>query len=633
MRLNKLCMACTAALLLTGCAIGPDYVQPYLNMPMDYRTISGEALQNTEWLNAQWWKEYGDEGLDTLISCALANNRTLQQTMANVEKAAAAVTVTRSALFPQLGYTLQIERDKLSQNTYSGEALHGVPYNTRGVLASASWEIDLWGKIRRQTEAAEATLGAYEAAHKAAISSVIGSVISNYLSILMTDEQLRIAQETAKSYYDTYKLFLVRAEHGNVSDLEVAQAKSEWENAKVQIPTIKQERTEYVNALAVLTGVDPGDMPKFRTLSSLKVPVIGKGLPSDLLFQRPDIVEAEEELIAANADIGAARALYFPTIQITGDYGFSSAKLRHLFKAHSQVWDYVGTITGPIFQWGAIRAENREADADYMAMLASYKLTVADAFADVDNSLSRRQNLVQEMKDKISLVQSLREYKRLAYAQYEEGYTSYTTVLQAEQSLLPQELDLATVRANALLSVAQIYMALGGGWIDVALHQEQSSILALEEAENARKQAAKDRERAMAMGQPIPIEEVPPNEPMVAEMVSTEQLPSNTVIMAPNSTGSYAMQPSGSVPAKAIPVPGIRESTIIDTPQNMAGQPSNAIKMIDAAEAKPNRVVEAAGIDGNTSSGPAYAPPPTATTTPTKPKLNSNGAKLINAVK
>ncbi len=482
-------MSALSALMLSGCMVGPDYVRPSLDVPFEFRSIPGQAeFENSEWLTARWWTEYKDPSLDFLVTNAIKNNRTLQQTMANVEKAAAALTVARSSLFPQLDYSGTLERDRLSENTYSGASLHGVPYNTRSALAAASWEIDLWGKIRRQTESATATLRSTEAAHKAAISSVIGSVVSTYLSILMTDEQLQVARETAKSYKETYDLFVVRAQHGNVSDMEVVQAKSQWESAKVEVPSLEQSRTELVNSLAILTGVDPVDMPKFKRLAALKAPKVAKGIPSRLLIDRPDVVEAEQTLISANADIGAARALYFPSISLSGGFGFSSAELKDLFKSPSKAWSYTGSISGPIFHWGAIEAGVRSAEAEQKAMLASYRQTVAQAFADVDNALSKRRNAVIELKDRSALVESLKEYKRLAYAQYNEGYTAYVTVLQAEQSLLPQQLSLATVRANALNAVAEIYQSLGGGWIDVALAEEQAAIAEAEEAEKLKAQ-------------------------------------------------------------------------------------------------------------------------------------------------
>ncbi len=451
--------AAVSAAMLTGCAVGPDYNRPYVPVPKDYRHVRGEET-DVNLLKARWWTEYHDPNLDFFVSKAIANNRTLQQTMANVERAAAALTTARANLFPQLNYSGDLGKSKASLNTPTGAAMGDKPIKSYEVLATASWEIDLWGKIRRQTESAQASLRATEAAHRAAISSVIGSVISTYLSILMTEEQYKIAEETAESYHKTYQLFLLRFNHGNVSEMEVAQAWSQWESAMVQIPQIRQNRTELKNSLSILTGVPVEDFPKPKALDELDVPDVVAGIPSQLLEERPDVIQAEEQLKAANADIGAAKALYFPSISLSGGLGFSSDQLRELFKGPSKVWQYAGNISGPIFHWGA-----------------------------VDNALSRRQNVIEELRNKRSLVMSLEDYSRLANAQYQGGYTGYFTVLQAEQSLLPQQISLAEVKSRALNSVAQIYQALGGGWIDQALIEEQQAIREIEEAEKLKKQS------------------------------------------------------------------------------------------------------------------------------------------------
>lgn len=480
--------AAVSAAMLTGCAVGPDYNRPYVPVPKDYRHVRGEET-DVNLLKARWWTEYHDPNLDFFVSKAIANNRTLQQTMANVERAAAALTTARANLFPQLNYSGDLGKSKASLNTPTGAAMGDKPIKSYEVLATASWEIDLWGKIRRQTESAQASLRATEAAHRAAISSVIGSVISTYLSILMTEEQYKIAEETAESYHKTYQLFLLRFNHGNVSEMEVAQAWSQWESAMVQIPQIRQNRTELKNSLSILTGVPVEDFPKAKALDELDVPDVVAGIPSQLLEERPDVIQAEEQLKAANADIGAAKALYFPSISLSGGLGFSSDQLRELFKGPSKVWQYAGNISGPIFHWGAVTASVRSAEAQQKALLAAYQLAVSTAFADVDNALSRRQNVIEELRSKRSLVMSLEDYSRLANAQYQGGYTGYFTVLQAEQSLLPQQISLAEVKSRALNSVAQIYQALGGGWIDQALIEEQQAIREIEEAEKLKKQS------------------------------------------------------------------------------------------------------------------------------------------------
>ena len=344
---------------------------------------------------------------------------------------------------------------------------------------------------------------------------MIGSVVSTYLSILTTEEQYKIAVETAESYHKTYQLFLLRFKHGNVSEMEVAQAWSQWESAMVQIPQIRQNNTELKNSLSVLTGVPVDDFPKFKALDELSVPAVAAGIPSRLLEERPDVIQAEEQLKAANADIGAAKALYFPSISLSGGLGFSSDQLKELFKGPSKIWQYAGNISGPIFHWGAVTAGVRSAEAQQKALLAAYQLAVSTAFADVDNALSRRQNVIEELRSKRSLVKSLEDYSRLANAQYQGGYTGYVTVLQAEQSLLPQQISLAEVKSRALNAVAQIYQALGGGWIDQALLEEQQAIREIEEIEKLKKHPSQQvptaPEQKPADGKPVKLET--PNSP------------------------------------------------------------------------------------------------------------------------
>ena len=506
-RLLILASAISSAILLTACAVGPDYQRPVVPVPENFRSIQGQ-VDASNWLKARWWTLYNDPSLNYLVSKAIANNRTLQQTLANVEKAAAQLTVANSNLFPQLNYQADVGQSRSSVNTVQGALLDGKAIRSHEALANASWEIDLWGKIRRQTESAEATLRATEAAHKAAISSVISSVVSTYFSILTADEQYQIDVETAESYFKTYQLFVLRFKHGNVSEMEVAQAKSQWQSALVQIPQIRQNKTELINSLSVLTGIAPNAMPEFKRLDELTQPPIAAGIPSELLTQRPDIVQAEETLKAANADIGAAKALYFPSISLSAGLGYASDQLKELFKSPSHMWNYTGAITGPIFHWGAISAGVRSAEAEQKAMLAAYQLAVAQAFADVDNALSQRENATFELRTKRELVESLRDYQRLATAQYRGGYTGYVTVLQAEQSLLPQEIQLAEVKARALSSIAKIYQALGGGWIDQALIEERQAIKDLEAAEKLKAESKETPEQNGAQSVPLSVQPV-----------------------------------------------------------------------------------------------------------------------------
>lgn len=447
-------------LAVSACAIGPDYHRPALEAPAAYRSASPEGTAAA--LDARWWQQFGDTQLDGLVREAIAHNRNLQAAVANVERAAGALTQTRAAIFPQFGYSAAGQR---GQSPTTGPN----PVTGYQAAGSVSWEIDLWGKLRRQTEAARATLVASEETRRGVTLSVVASVVSSYIQLLSLDEQLEIARRTAKTYEESLRIFDLQFKYGVVSQLNVAQARSQFESAQAQIPQIQQSITETENALSVLTGRAPGAIVRERGLGQLTLPAVPADLPSQLLERRPDVLAAEQQLVAANAQIGAARALYFPTISLTGALGSASPELSDLFTGGaSRVWNYAGTLTGPIFRAGAIAGAVAQAEAGQKAALASYELAVQNAFADVDNALAARTRVGERLGAQGRLVDSLRDYSRLARLQYGAGYAPYYTVLQAEQQLFPQELTYASVRAANLVAVVNLYKAMGGGWVDEA---------------------------------------------------------------------------------------------------------------------------------------------------------------------
>ncbi len=465
-------IACAVA--LAGCAMGPDYRRPELTVPDAYR--SAETAASPEALDTQWWKQFDDPALDALVAEAIANNRNLQIAVANVERAAGALTQTRSALFPQLSYSAQGEKARATElgSTPLPSSVPNPSVNYQAV-AAASWEIDLWGKIRRQTEAAQASLLATEESRRGVVMSVVASVVSGYIQLLALDEQLKIARRTAQTYEDSLKLFELQFKYGVVSQINVAQARSQYEGALASTPPIQQEITQTENALAVLLGRNPGPIPRTQTLAQLKLPEVPADLPSQLLVRRPDVVAAEQQLVAANAQIGVARSLYFPTISLTGIFGGASADLSELFKGPARVWNYAGVVTGPIFTAGSISGQVQQAEAGQKAALANYELTVQSAFADVDNLLSARLRTDEQLAAQARLVAALADYSRLARLQYGAGYAPYYAVLQAEQQLFPEELNYARTRASTLIAVVNLYKAMGGGWIEQAATLNASS--------------------------------------------------------------------------------------------------------------------------------------------------------------
>ncbi len=405
--------------------------------------------------------------LDKLIADALANNKNVKIAAANVEQAAGVLTQTRSPLYPQINYAGDAARQRFSQNT-AIPAGSPNPANNYQVLAGASWEIDLWGRVRRLTQAAQANLLATEEARRGVILSLVASVGSSYLTLRGLDDQLEISKRTLNTYAQSLKLFDLKFKHGQISQMNVEQVKVQYQTAAAQIPIIRQQIAVTENALSVLFGRNPGPIPRGKSLLDLTLPEVPAGMPSELLERRPDLLQAEQQLIAANAQIGAAKAQYYPSISLTAAFGVASSQLNSLFKGPAQVWSYGGSIIGPIFTGGAISGQVAQATAGQKAALLSYELAIQSAFADVENSLVTRQELIEQIAAQQALVQALREYSRLAYLQYDGGYAPYTDVLQAEQQLFPAELNLAAARTALLASVVRIYQATGGGWVDIA---------------------------------------------------------------------------------------------------------------------------------------------------------------------
>ena len=458
--------AAVGAALVAGCMMGPDYKRPPIDAPKAFQYEPADAADTADTL---WWKQFDDPVLDGLIDEALAHNANIAIAVASVEQASALLTQTRSQLYPQVGYGATGQRQRSVEPAFAA-SLPNYPNPTDAyqALLSASWEIDLWGRIRRQSESALANLLATDEARRGVILSVVATVANSYLQLRGLDAQLATAKKTLDTYAESVKLFELQFKYGQVSMMNVAQAQSQYETAAAQIPLIESQIAQNQNALAVLIGRDPGPIARGKSVDDLTLPKVPAGLPSALLERRPDLLQAEQQLIAANAQIGAAKALYFPQISLTGSFGGASTDLSNLFKGSARVWSYSGSVIGPIFTFGAVSGQVAQAEAAQNAALQNYTLSIRNAFADVDNALVANLKLQQQLDAQKRLVAALSEYARLARLQYDGGYTSYSTVLQAEQQLFPAELNLASIRAQVFASSVNIYKAMGGGWVTEA---------------------------------------------------------------------------------------------------------------------------------------------------------------------
>ncbi len=464
-RARRLAFA-AGVLLLGGCTMGPDYVRPKVDAPAAFRFEPAAAADTA---NTAWWKQFADPVLDQLIDTALANNLSVMIAAANVEQALAVITQTRSALFPQIGYSGSGERTR-SPQTGAAAAIPNYPnpQSTYQTLLTASWEIDLWGRIRRLSESAQANALASGETRRGVILTLVSAVATSYLQLRGLDEQLVIAQRTLGTYAESVRLYQLQFKYGQTSQMTVAQAQSQYETAAAQIPAIEAQIAQTENALSILLGRNPGPIPRGKSINELAPLAVPAGLPSTLLERRPDLMQAEQALVAANAQIGAVQALYFPRISLTGALGSASTDLSNLFQGSTRTWSYAGQLVGPIFTFGSVSGQVAQAQAARDAALLSYRQAIQSAFADVDNALVASQKLAQQLAAQQRLVEALRDYARLARLQYQGGYAPYSTVLQAEQSLFPAELQLASVRTQLVASAASLYKATGGGWVDVA---------------------------------------------------------------------------------------------------------------------------------------------------------------------
>jgi len=458
--------AALVVLLGAGCTVGPDYTRPAVDAPKAY---VWEVKDAKEVANAAWWQQFQDPVLDALVVEALEKNRNVKIAAANVEQAAAVLIQTRSTLYPQVGYGAGATRQKASAlGAVPLPAGYPNPQNVFQLAGTASWEIDLWGKVRRQSEAASANLFATEEARRGVVLSLVASVANSYLQLRGYDEQLEISKQTLKTYGESVRLFELQFKYGQVSQMTVEQARTQYETAAATIPQIESQIVQTENALSLLLGRHPGPIARGKSIYELKLPAVPAGIPSEVLENRPDVRQAEQNLVAANARIGAAKALYFPSISLTGALGTSSGQLSDLFKGPAGVWSYAGSLTGPIFAGGAISGQVRQAVAAREAALQTYANAIESAFADVENALAAKQKLGEQLEARMRLVKAAKEYERLANLQYGGGYAPYSTVLQAEEKLFPAQLDVVTARTGYFASLVTIYKAMGGGWVTEA---------------------------------------------------------------------------------------------------------------------------------------------------------------------
>lgn len=447
----------------TGCKIGPDYRRPAVDVSAAWRFEDKEAQ---DLINTAWWEQFNDPVLNELIAVALKENKDLMIATARVEEFLGLYGETRSFLFPQVGASSSAARERVTEEgrTSLPPGVNPIDRDYEGLISGA-WELDIWGKLRRATEASRADLLSSEEARYAVILTLVASVANTYIDLRGLDRELEIALRTAKTREETYQLFKVRFEGGVISELELSQVASEYEDALATIPQIEKNIIQVENGLSVLLGRNPAPIVRGKPIDALTPPAVPAGLPSELLERRPDIRQAEQDLIAANARIGVARGLYFPTISLTGFNGTASAEFDELFSGPASIWNYGGQLTVPIFTAGGIAGVVKASEAVQQQRLARYKQAIENAFREVEDSLIDQQKSQERLAAQGRQVDALRTYAGIARLRFDEGYTSYIEVLDAERSLFNVERSFTQTRAAVLRSLVNLYKAMGGGWV------------------------------------------------------------------------------------------------------------------------------------------------------------------------
>jgi len=456
-------MAASATLLLAGCMMGPDYKKPAIATPDSWRTESGATNSLAD---MAWWDLYSDPVLTNLIASALANNKDMAIAAARVEEALAGYHVQRSFLFPSLDASAKGTKAQVGDIP----PVPGADTEQYDLFGLLSYELDVWGRLRRLNEAARAQFLASEEVQRTVGIGLVASVASSYFNLRALDRQLDVAQSTLASRSNSLELVNIRFDGGNgiVSALDVAQAETHVYSAQSSIANLERAVAVAENALSALLGRNPGRISRGESLENQLLPLeIPAGLPSDLLLRRPDLRAAEQALIAANANIGAARAAYFPRISLTGALGLQSAELGNLFETStSDAWSFVPQATMPIFQGGRVRANVRIAEAQRKAALANYEKAIQNAFREVDDALVTIAQTRKQLAADEAGAGAERRRLELSQLRYDGGVASYSDVLDAQRFLFNAELTAIQTRNSLLNANVQLYRALGGGWTD-----------------------------------------------------------------------------------------------------------------------------------------------------------------------
>jgi multidrug efflux system outer membrane protein len=462
-KLGIFTVAALALSVMSGCEVGPNYHKPAIQTPTDFRDLSDNKQvqsQVASYADLPWWQVFEDPQLQELIRTALKQNYDLQIATERINASRAEVAITRSSLFPQVQ----------GNGNFSGgkESNFQTKFNFLNLTADAAFQLDFFGKLRRATEASRAALLATEDARQTVILTLVSDVASDYFTLLQLDLQLQITQDTVTTQQNSVKLTQFRVDHGVATRLDVLQAQQVLDTANATIPDLERAIAQEEDAISILLGNYPQAISRGRPLVEQPLPPeVPAGMPSSLIERRPDIREAEQVLVAANAEIGVAKAEFFPQISLTGSgggaFGRSSA-FSSLQSSQLGFWSYGAQVSQPIFTGGALRGNLRVADSQHQQALLAYRQTIQNAFGEVSDALIGYQKLHEVRVRQEDTVTDLQESVRLSDMRYRGGTTTYLEVLDGQRSLFSAELILAQARGSEYQSLVQLYRALGGGW-------------------------------------------------------------------------------------------------------------------------------------------------------------------------
>lgn len=472
-----------SALVLTSCVLGPAYHRPSVPLLQTWHAPTGEAANA---VNTAWWEGFNDPNLNALVKQSIDANKDLLQATERVEEFEAKLKITGADRYPQIEYGTTAEREHYSVESPQTLGILANPtQNAFEVGTSVNWEFDIWGRMRRANEAALADLLSSEYARRAVMLTVVSNVATSYFELLALDNQLRLAKQTLKNRADALKLINARYKGGSSSKLAVLQAQSAVDEIWVTVPDLERQISALENALSLLVGRNPGEIIRLGVDQEPALPAIPGGVPSDVLTRRPDVLEAEQNLISANAMIGVAKAAFFPSISLTGLLGFASSDLDTLTNRDANHASIGASLLGPIFSGGRLKGQLQEAEAYQRELLIKYQETVQAALGDVDDALVFNAKAAEIETRGVKQVATLTDLAKLAQVRYDGGQSDYLEVLTADRDLFTAETQQVDRHRDSYLALISVYEAMGGGWM-----VEQDKLRAAETANNDKQAAA-----------------------------------------------------------------------------------------------------------------------------------------------